>query len=311
MPVGEAEHPAVQMAQRGMVHPRPDPRLGDDEPGVLDAALVFVDEDGRPGRRRVLHLGQRVPAGSIPRGRRVVHVGAHRDAPHPGDLPEVTNRRPVRRTLVDLRGAVIGEQNPALDVRGGRVGPRVSRDPGLGGGDPTLAPPAGGRRVGRQVVVEIVDVQQPADLQLAVVAEAGDLGRLRLRARQRGKQHRGEDGDDRDDHQQLDQGEPARRRSRSRPGGRASVDHPGARAHRAAGPWTFECVAVHGPADASSGSPRRTQTPPPDRQARRTRNRQAGSRKKKPRALGGARGRASPVSPAAYSESSSPVGITG
>ncbi|CBY14136.1 unnamed protein product [Oikopleura dioica] len=207
MSVGETQHPPVQVAGRGMIDPGRHPRLSDHEARVFDAARVFVDEHRRPGRRRVLDLGQPVPAGLVGRVRRVVHVGAHRDAADALDLAQIADRRAIGRALVDFGGAVVGVEHPALDVGGRGVGPGIARDPGLGGGHPTFASPAGGGRVRREVVVVVIDVEQPADLELAIVVEAGDLVGLGLRPAERGQKHRRENRDDGDDHQQLEERE--------------------------------------------------------------------------------------------------------
>ena len=53
----------------------------------------------------------------------------------------------------------------------------------------------------------IVDVHQPRKVQLAVIAQALRLQGLRFGLAERGQEHPSQDGDDRDDDQQLDEGE--------------------------------------------------------------------------------------------------------
>ena len=61
---------------------------------------------------------------------------------------------------------------------------------------------------GDELVVEIILVKLVGDEQLAQVAHAVGAFGLLFGGAQRREQHRGQNGDDRDHHQQLDQGEP-------------------------------------------------------------------------------------------------------
>ena len=88
-------------------------------------------------------------------------------------------------------------------IRG--IGVGVALDPGSRSGGPTATRTAPDGGVGWQVVVVVVDVHLPAELQLAVVVHAGNLVGLALGTAKRREQQAGENGDDRNHDQQLDQ----------------------------------------------------------------------------------------------------------
>src|SRR5262249_4576676 len=69
----------------------------------------------------------------------------------------------------------------------------------------------------RERVAMIQRVKMEADLQLPKIVQASDVLRLHLRARQRRQQQRRKDGDDRNDHEELDQREPATSTADSEP----------------------------------------------------------------------------------------------
>ena len=70
-----------------------------------------------------------------------------------------------------------------------------------------VAPPGAGEDGGGGVVGVVVGVHDHGESELLEVGGAGDGARLLAGLRQGGQQHRRQDGDDRDDDEQLDQGE--------------------------------------------------------------------------------------------------------
>ena len=206
MTVGEAEHATVVVARAGKIDPPPFVPLRHGEPGVIDAAFVLVDEHKCVGRRRGNDFGKLMPTRAVLRVGDVIHVHVHRDAAEAGDLAPVANGGTVRRTLVNLDRVVVLEKNAGADVfvSGIRVG--IALDPRRRSGGPTATRTAPNGGVGWQVVVVVVDVHLPAELQLAVVVHAGNLVGLALGTAKRREQQAGENGDDRNHDQQLDQG---------------------------------------------------------------------------------------------------------
>lgn len=79
---------------------------------------------------------------------------------------------------------------------------------GLGGKVPLLSsgcPPVGD---GRKVILIVVGIEGEGDSDLSLIAEALDVLRFGLCLGKGGEQHAGEDGNDRNDYEQFNEGEP-------------------------------------------------------------------------------------------------------
>ena len=180
MTVGEAEHATAVVASAGKIDPPPFVPLRHGEPGVIDAAFVFVDKHKSIGRRRVDNLGKFVPTCAVFGVRNVVHVHVHRHAAKAWDLAFVANGGTVRGALVNLNRVVVLEKNAGAYVLIRGIGVGVSLDPGSRSGGPTTTRTASNGGVGRQVVVVVVDIHLPAELKLPVVVHARNLVCLAL-----------------------------------------------------------------------------------------------------------------------------------
>jgi len=135
--VGEAEHATVVMASAGKIDPPPFVPLRHGEPGVVDAAFVFVDEYKGVGRRRGDNLGKLMPTRAVLWVGDVVHVHVHRHATKAWDLASVANGGTVRGALVNLDRVVVLEKNAGADVLIRGIGVGVALDPGSRSGGPT------------------------------------------------------------------------------------------------------------------------------------------------------------------------------
>jgi len=206
MAVGKAERAGSAVAGRGEIDPTPLSGLRGVKPRVIDAALMFVDEHKRGGRRWVHDFTQTMPTIPAARIGDRVHVHAHGHAAQTRDPALVAHGRAISRALVDLGRLVVREQETGLDVRGGRVGPGIAQYPGVAR-RVTLCPSVARERfVGRQAVFVVSEIQLPADLQLADVGQAIHLLGLRFGSMQRRQQQPRQNANDRDDNQEFDQG---------------------------------------------------------------------------------------------------------
>lgn len=228
MAIGETEHTAVVVAGGGKVDPGPIAGLGDGQARVLDAVFMLIEEHEGLGRRRILDLRVKMPAGRAPRVRVIVHVGIHRDAPKSRNLALIPYRRTICRAFVDFDGAVVAEKHAVFDVGAGRISPGVPVDPGVLCRDETFAIASGQCGIRGQGIPVVIHIHLPAKLKLLVIAETVNLLRLGLRIAQRWQQHSRENRNDGDDNEEFDQSKsPARydrawrsRRRRTRKSGR-------------------------------------------------------------------------------------------
>ena len=165
-----------------------------------------------------------------------VHGLAHREAAHPGmTLPLDGDVAAVRWAFVNTRRLGVGRQLGVTRIQqpghvrvvgiACAVIQHATHPPG----------PVSGEIVPNKVVVVVVGIQQPGQRQLLLVVHAGNPLRLGLRLPQGGKEHSGQDRDDRNHHQKFYQGEGPRRTALSagEQWGRSHVVRPGSiRFHR-------------------------------------------------------------------------------
>ena len=205
--IGEGEDAGVLMASGGEIDPGFAAPGADDEAGVFDAALVFVDErDGLDGGGRS-DLAEAMPARPIVRFWDVVHETAQGHAADAADPAFIADGGTVGGAFVDAGLLIVGKEDAAFDVGGGRVGEGVAGDPGAGAGIQALTATVSGRLVRGELVIEIVNVKSPGQGQLPVISETLYLCRLGFGATEGWKEHSGENGDDGDDDEQFNQGE--------------------------------------------------------------------------------------------------------
>ena len=209
---GNARRPVVKRSRpvnhlRGRGH-------GNRKRPIIDVVLVFIHEHpqirwvglqhvGKPAISPPRLVGQMMAGAVQPRPvhrRPDVRLGAHRLA-H-GIRPHMTAG--IAWAFEDADGpSVVGSQQ-GLGEQGG-VG-------GVGGIFHLALHPhvgAGVIRIGRQPAIGIVGIQVQGNHQLLAVVEAGNSLGLLLRGGKRGQQHRRQDGNDGNDHQQLDQSKPS------------------------------------------------------------------------------------------------------
>ena len=156
-----------------------------------------------------------MPARMVSRVSNVVEIHVHRHAAEARNFSLVPDGRSIRGAFVDFDRTIVRKQHTVLNVRAGGVGPGVALDPGSRRGHPTAAVAARQRLVGRQSVVVIIRVHEPAKLQLPVVAQARDLLAFGLGVAKRRQKQRGQNRDDSDNDEQFDEREPTAGRLRA------------------------------------------------------------------------------------------------
>src|SRR5436190_15703618 len=148
-----------------------------------------------------------MPAGLVLRVRDVVHKHVHRHTTEARNGTFVLNGRSICGAFVNSDRTIVWEEHAFLDVRAGGVGPGVALDPGSRRRYPTSTVAARQGLVGRQTVVVIILVHEPAQLQLAVVAQASNLLAFGLGVAERRQKQRGQNRDDSNNDEQFDERE--------------------------------------------------------------------------------------------------------
>jgi hypothetical protein len=103
------------------------------------------------------------------------------------------------------------KQHSILDVGRREIESRIAGHPGSR--QTPVLKSRYGAQVRRELIVVIVSVELPGQLQLLEMVQASDALAFGLGPRQRRQKHRSQDRDDRDDDQQLDQGKSPRERA--------------------------------------------------------------------------------------------------
>ena len=130
-----------------------------------------------------------MPTTEVLRVGHVIHGGAHGDTPRAEDPSGIPNRRSIGRAVVNARRLVVGKEQPLPNVEVVGVGEGIARHPRPRGGIGSFAAARQHGLVGRQLILEVINVHQPGQVELAVVAQALGPQCLVLGLAQCGQEH--------------------------------------------------------------------------------------------------------------------------